>query len=340
MMAPRIPRPLLARLSQSQSLSPGISRVALRHHPKLQPPCSSRAISTSSPRWQDLPTQQQPQQQPPLPPTEQTSPPPPPPPKPPRRSKVLIIVSLGIGLLAGRALTIFINPPTPPEPGTEADANTIAVIHSQAASLPIVQQLESLVASGEWQSWDAYNTLSPSHKAQHIAAGALRGSRGVGGYQRIFYHPSTGEFVSVVFFGPATAGWPGVVHGGALATLLDESCGRAAFKKWGGRSGVTAYLKVEYKKVSLANGFYVLRVKPRDDSELPEAERGKGHYKCFVDGTVEDAMSGQVTVKAEALFVSAKDGGKKKGWGIGGKQQAGGIWSRWGGKEQEENQQF
>ncbi|KAK0737450.1 hypothetical protein B0T21DRAFT_439106 [Apiosordaria backusii] len=101
-------------------------------------------------------------------------------------------------------------PPTPPAPGTPEDTYLTADLHTQASRLPIVIQLSS---DPSWTSWDAYNTLSPSHRAHHITAHTLRGSRGVGGYQRIFHNPSTGELVSVIFFGPATIGWPGVVHG-------------------------------------------------------------------------------------------------------------------------------
>ncbi|KAK0632210.1 HotDog domain-containing protein, partial [Immersiella caudata] len=207
---------------------------------------------------------------------------------------------LFIGTLAGSSLRLLLKPPTPPEPGSEDDRYTIEVLHSQASKLPIVQQLSSDPA---WDSWDAYDTLSPEHRRQHIMAGTLSGARGVGGYQRIFYNRTTGELISVVYFGAAITGWPGVVHGGALATLLDESCGRAAFWQWGGKSGVTATLTLEYKKATLANGFYVLRVKSREDGDLPESERGKRDYKSHVDATIEDAATGQVTVKAQALFV-------------------------------------
>jgi acyl-coenzyme A thioesterase PaaI-like protein len=210
-----------------------------------------------------------------------------------------------LGLAGGSSLRLLLTPPSPPEPDSEADAYTTQILHDQASQLPVVAQLS---ADPSWESWDAYESLTAEHKAQHITAGALRGSRGVGGYQRVFCHKLTGEMVSVIFFGAATAGWPGVVHGGCLATVLDESCGRAAFKKWGGRQGLTARLGLEYKRVTLANGFYVVRARVRSEEELPEKERGKAHYKCFVDATVEDAVTGRVGVTAEALFVAL--GGK------------------------------
>ncbi|KAK0749254.1 HotDog domain-containing protein [Schizothecium vesticola] len=214
-----------------------------------------------------------------------------------------------LGTAAGASLRILITPPVPPAPGTPEDEYTTSVLHSQAAALPIVRQL---TADPAFESWAAYQTLTPEHRAQHIMAGSLSGARGVGGYQRIFYNASTGEFVSVVFLGSAITGWPGVVHGGALATLLDESMARAAFRQWGGRSGVTANLQLEYKAMTLASGFYVVRLRARDDEELEERERGKRHYKSFVDASVEDAATGRVTVVARALFVGGQGNGKGK----------------------------
>ncbi|KAK0730060.1 HotDog domain-containing protein, partial [Lasiosphaeris hirsuta] len=215
-------------------------------------------------------------------------------------------VTLTFGILLGEVAKFFISPPDVPEPGSEADENVIAALHAQAAQLPIVRQMADDPA---WESWDAYNTLTAEHRAQHITAGALAGMRGVGGYQRIFYKAATGEFVSVVFFGPGTGSWPGTVHGGMLATILDESCGRAAFRQWGGRPGVTAYLNVQYKRRTAVDGFYVIRVRARDDDALPEKDRGKRNYKSYVDASIEDAVTGYVTVVADALFVGGE--GKK-----------------------------
>lgn len=228
---------------------------------------------------------------------------------------IFAAVFLLFGSLAGSSARLLISPPAPPEPGSEEDGYTISVLHDQASKLPIVKQLSSDPA---WESWNAYNTLSPEHRRGHITAGALQGSRGVGGYQRIFYNKETGELISVIYFGASTVGWPGVVHGGCLATILDESCGRAAFKQWGGLTGVTASLTLQYKKATLANGFYVIKVKPRAEEDLPESERGKRHYKCYVDATVVEPASGQVTVIADALFVGGEGRKGKKNnnfWG-------------------------
>ncbi|KAK4181351.1 HotDog domain-containing protein [Triangularia setosa] len=331
-MVPRIP-----------TYHPFLRLAAQRHHVSVQTRPNFLAVaaqfSTSRPCRNQPPPLPPSQSSEPLPVAEPLPPPPteplltktiPNPPRPRRRlipSLLFAGTFLLLGTVGGSTLRLFISPPTPPSPDTEEDNYVISTLQTQASHLPIVQQLSSDPA---WISWEAYNTLSSSHRSQHITAHTLRGSRGVGGYQRIFHNPSTGELVSVIFFGPATIGWPGVVHGGCLATILDESCGRAAFKQWGGLAGVTANLNIEYKRATLANGFYVIRVRSRTEEELPEKERGKRHYKSWVDAVVEDPVTGQVTVKAEALFVGGKGSGK------GGEKKK----FSWGGKVQESHAEF
>ncbi|KAK0733737.1 HotDog domain-containing protein, partial [Lasiosphaeria miniovina] len=235
------------------------------------------------------------------------------------RRLIFAATFLLVGTVAGSVLRVVVHPPDPAVPGTEKDRITTEILHKEAEKLPVFQTLS---ADPAWESWDAYNTLTPEHRAQHIAAGAMGGSRGVGGYQRIFYKASTGELTSVIYFGHSITGWPGVVHGGAIATILDESCGRAAFKQWGGMSGMTANLKLAYIRPTRSDNFYLVRVRPVPDDELPEEDRGKRHYKSFVDASVEEARTGNVAVVAKALFVggSGKDGkashGKWKGSGL------------------------
>ncbi|KAK3372388.1 HotDog domain-containing protein [Podospora didyma] len=253
-----------------------------------------------------------------------SSPPPPKPKSRPVRRFIFAAAFLLFGTIGGSSLRLLVSPPEPPQPGSESDKYMTEILHQQAEALPV---FKSLGADPAWESWDAYHTLSPQHRAQHIAAGAMAGSSGVGGYQRIFYNKSTGELRSLIFFGASITGWPGVIHGGALATILDESCGRAAFKQWGGMSGMTANLKLSYVKATLANGFYLIRVKPRAEEDLPESDRGKRHYKSFVDATIEDAVTGKVTVIAEALFIGGRGRDNKSD-------------GTWGGTTRDENARF
>ncbi|KAH7037528.1 HotDog domain-containing protein, partial [Microdochium trichocladiopsis] len=111
----------------------------------------------------------------------------------------------------------------------------------------------------------------------------------------IFHNPATHELVSIVYLGASIAGWPGVVHGGAIATVLDETLGRCAVRMFPARTGVTANLEMDYKAPTRTEGFYVIRDKGN----------GKGDRKRWVVGSLE-RMDGTVCVKAKALFVVPK----------------------------------
>lgn len=154
----------------------------------------------------------------------------------------------------------------------------------------------------------------------------------MGGYQRVWQERDTGDVVVLVYFGRAATGWPTVVHGGALATVVDEACGRVAMARLGdygkeeeeeegqrdtpARPVVTASLKLKYEARSPADNFYVVRARAKTDAELEERERGKGAYKVHVGAEVFRAetevspegteITGPRTVTAEALFVGPK----------------------------------
>lgn len=138
-----------------------------------------------------------------------------------------------------------------------------------------------------------------------ISSGPLSGSHGLA-FQRIFYNKETGELVSVVYFGPATTGWPGVVHGGALALVLDETLGRCAILKFPARTGVTARLELTYRAPTIASRYYVVRARPAVTENGESAdEKSKSDRKMWVDGTLE-TLDGKVHVRAKALFVVPK----------------------------------
>ncbi|KAI1212725.1 HotDog domain-containing protein [Annulohypoxylon truncatum] len=229
---------------------------------------------------------------------------------PPRRKRLRpwLFIALGFGL--GTMLRLTLSPPTPPAPGSDEDTYLSEQIRAQGSSLPLVQKLST---DPRYTSWDAYSGFSSptTHTSKphgggsvvqsRITTGPLAGSRGLP-FQRIYHDVATGEVVSVVYFGSGTGGWPGVVHGGALATLLDESLGRCAILRFPARTGVTARLELQYRQPTLTSGFYVIRARPMpDERDGPE----KQARKLWVEGTLE-TVDGKTCVEAKALFVVPK----------------------------------
>ncbi|KWU41849.1 Thioesterase/thiol ester dehydrase-isomerase, partial [Rhodotorula sp. JG-1b] len=128
-----------------------------------------------------------------------------------------------------------------------------------------------------------------------LSAYTLRGPGKFAVPPLVFTTQDKRESVLILHVGDGLCGHEGVVHGGLLATVLDEALGRTALLNLPTNIGVTATLSLKYKKPTFANQFLVIR------TELTE-QRGR---KAWVRGKVED-LDGQTLVEAEALFVEPR----------------------------------
>ena len=240
---------------------------------------------TSSPRPADLRSQF----------SSPTAPPPSLQPTPKRSLRPYIYATIFflIGLTAGQYVRLVLAPPAAPPPGSKEDLLMVNFLQKEAEKLPIVQ---SLSTDPNWISYEAYSSVPPSVRSQRLTTGPLGGARALGGFQRVFWNKESGEVVTVVWFGGAIAGWPGVTHGGVTATIMDENLGRCALRQFPSKTGVTANLELNYLKPVVTNSFYVVRAVP---------EKGFTERKGWVTGRLE-TMDGRVCVEAKGLFVVPK----------------------------------
>ena len=98
----------------------------------------------------------------------------------------------------------------------------------------------------------------------------------------------------MVYLGPALDGWVSMVHGGLLATLMDESLGRVALRSVPARTGVTASLQLNYRAPVASGEFYTVHVRL-------DRERSTDR-KAYVRGEIR-SLTGKVLVESDALFV-------------------------------------
>ncbi|BGP43018.1 hypothetical protein JCM10449v2_007033 [Rhodotorula kratochvilovae] len=124
---------------------------------------------------------------------------------------------------------------------------------------------------------------------------ALRGPGKFAVPPLVFTTTDKKESVLVVHVGGGLCGHEGVVHGGLLATVMDEAMGRTALLNLPTNIGVTATLTMKYKKPTFANQYLVIR------TTLTER---KGR-KAWVQGRIENT-EGETLVEAESLFVEPK----------------------------------
>ncbi|KAH6842099.1 hypothetical protein B0T12DRAFT_274650 [Alternaria alternata] len=204
---------------------------------------------------------------------------------------------LALGITTGLGARHFAAPLGLPEPGSREDELILESLRRDIDAIEIVQSLRS-------QSYNLHTdtalrsgpglTSSPPGSSRKISAykgwleldlgfgresggkegilGVMSGTRGLG-VQRAFWNAETREMVAVVWIGGGLAGWPGVAHGGAIATVMEEVMARMVR----GPEGVIEpvhrpdSLSVTYAKPTYSLDFYILRAsfsKP----DLPQSE--------------------------------------------------------------------
>ncbi|KAF2851056.1 hypothetical protein T440DRAFT_468175 [Plenodomus tracheiphilus IPT5] len=213
---------------------------------------------------------------------------------------------LALGITTGLGARHFAGPLGLPLPGSREDGLILESLERDVDSLEIVQSLRSqsynlstdtslrsgpgLGGGGSGRKISAYKdwleldfNLVKEEEAKQGILGVMSGTRGLG-VQRAFWNESAQEMVAVVWIGGGLSGWPGVAHGGAIATIFEEVMARMA-RGPDGRvkpSHRPDHLAITYAKPTYSLDFYILRASfkesERSESETPpnpEAEPTK-----------------------------------------------------------------
>lgn len=130
----------------------------------------------------------------------------------------------------------------------------------------------------------------------------------------VFVEEGGKSLISLQYLGSALCGHPGIVHGGLLATLLDEGLARCCFPALPSKVGVTASLNIEYKKLCQAGQVVVLRAQTTKVEGRKAWVEGRietlgeiGSEEEEVGGLmVRKVGDGEVLCSAEALFIEPK----------------------------------
>jgi acyl-coenzyme A thioesterase PaaI-like protein len=108
------------------------------------------------------------------------------------------------------------------------------------------------------------------------------------------------SLVSIMYLGEELCGYPGVVHGGLLATLLDEGLARCCFPALPNKLGMTASLTVNYRKPSMAQQYIVLKGK------TVKVEGRKAWVEGHIETLPQNGEEPVVLVEASALMIEPK----------------------------------
>ena len=230
-----------------------------------------------------------------------------------------------------------ISPPPLPEIGTREDGILMADLNQRideefkvkvlrGKCLGVAKQLK-----GEQGGWVEVVTLPPelneNKRREDGLVAQMQGAKGLA-VERMFWDRGEEKLVAIVWFGAALCGWPGVTHGGAIATAMAEKLSLAAALADKSSSDVLAaatpqrlpgtgnhakmlapaetpaepaQLSIGYLKPTYANQFYVVRVKPalplEEESELTPEPYGGAEYEATLE-----TQDGKVCAKARAKF--------------------------------------
>ena len=108
------------------------------------------------------------------------------------------------------------------------------------------------------------------------------------------------EFVSIAYLGTDLCGHVGIVHGGMLATMVDEGLARCCFAALPNKIGVTANLTINYRSPAKAGSYVVLKAK------TTKVEGRKAWVEGRIETLGEGEEPGMVLVEATGLFVEPK----------------------------------
>jgi 3'-phosphoadenosine 5'-phosphosulfate synthase len=117
----------------------------------------------------------------------------------------------------------------------------------------------------------------------------------------IWYRKDGKGYVQVTHIGTDLCGHVGIIHGGFLATMLDEGLARCCFPVLPYNVGMTAKLEIDYKAPALADQYLVLRA---------ETVKVEGR-KAWVEGHIEtlpteEGQKPTILATAKALYISPR----------------------------------
>ncbi|KAJ5083736.1 hypothetical protein N7456_013163 [Penicillium angulare] len=143
-------------------------------------------------------------------------------------------------------------------------------------------------------------TIPQELRPQNLLTGALAGPQKITVAPYVFQDPGK-SLIMIIHLGKETCSHDGIVHGGLLATLLDECLTRCCCPAFSKKVAVTANLNIDYRNPAMANSYFILTAK------ITKLE-GR---KAWMDGRIETLPSngGESSVIAEAksLFLEPKE---------------------------------
>lgn len=134
-----------------------------------------------------------------------------------------------VGSLYPPSFATFLSPRIAPPPPDPQRPESIAYLHEledTLQKLPLLQELRTSPDANEWYETRPFIDVPKEDLANSLTAGSLRGPGKLALPPVVRARKDEKEAIAILHVGTALCGHEGIVHGGLLATLLDEALGR------------------------------------------------------------------------------------------------------------------
>ncbi|KAG6856803.1 hypothetical protein H0H87_000500 [Tephrocybe sp. NHM501043] len=200
--------------------------------------------------------------------------------------------------------------PGPPDPTSpEAIAYTES-LEQRLQTLPLLESLRKQADADEWYEVRPYRNFPEERRVNSLTSGTLRGPGKLALHPLVRAKKDESESQVFIHVGRGLCGHDGIIHGGLLATLLDETLARTAIANLPDKVGVTALLTLNYRAPTRADQVGQL-LSICSSTDRPQfivirtfLNEAKGR-KATVTGRVE-ALDGTLLVEASATFVQPR----------------------------------
>ncbi|KXJ89191.1 Adenylylsulfate kinase-domain-containing protein [Microdochium bolleyi] len=193
----------------------------------------------------------------------------------------------------------LMNPPTDAEtltmytPSSDEEREVEAFIDSH----PVVTELRTRPG---FTASRPHLKMPESLRSHTLTAGLLLGPGRVVVPPLTFVEEGGKSLVSISYLGADLCGHPGIVHGGLLATMLDEGLARCCFPALPHKVGMTANLNINYRAPAPAGSYVALR------ATTTKVEGRKAWVEGRIETLVAEGETPVVLAEATALFISPK----------------------------------
>jgi 3'-phosphoadenosine 5'-phosphosulfate synthase len=142
--------------------------------------------------------------------------------------------------------------------------------------------------------------MPKSMRSQSLTGGTLIGPNRVVVPPFAWNEEGGKSLVSVSYLGRDLCGHPGIIHGGFLATMLDEGLARCCFAALPNKVAMTANLNINYRSPAPADTFVVLR------AQTIKVEGRKAWVEGRIETLVGEGETPVVLADATALFIEPR----------------------------------